>query len=74
MSALAQADVLSPAPVRIVDVRRETADTCTVSTESSDGVQLPKFLPGQFSMLYAYGVGEAPISISGDPGIPDRLV
>ena len=74
MSALAHVDVLSPAPVRIVDVMRETADTCTVITESLDGVQLPKFLPGQFSMLYAYGVGEAPISISGDPGIPDRLV
>jgi sulfhydrogenase subunit beta (sulfur reductase) len=26
------------------------------------------FAPGQFNMLYAFGVGEVPISISGDPG------
>ena len=24
-------------------------------------------------MLHAFGVGEAPISISGDPGRPDRI-
>ena len=28
-------------------------------------------LPGQFNMLYAFGVGEVPISISGDPEVPD---
>ena len=32
------------------------------------------FAPGQFTMLQAFGVGEVPISISGDPGRPDRLV
>ena len=30
--------------------------------------------PGQFTMLYAFGVGEVPISISGDPADPARLV
>jgi NAD(P)H-flavin reductase len=63
-----------PALVRIAEVNRETADTCTIVTESSDGDPLPAFAPGQFSMLYAYGVGEVPISISGDPGVPNRLV
>lgn len=67
-------DPMRPALVRIADVTRETADTCTVITEPSNGDPLPAFAPGQFSMLYAYGVGEVPISISGDPGIPDRLV
>jgi hypothetical protein len=30
----------------------------------------PDFLPGQFNMLYAFGVGEVAISISGDPAAP----
>jgi NAD(P)H-flavin reductase len=32
------------------------------------------FLPGQFNMVYVYGVGEIPISISGDPANPRVLV
>ncbi len=32
------------------------------------------FTPGQFNMLYVFGLGEIPISISGDPADPDRLV
>ena len=32
------------------------------------------FAPGQFNMLYAFGVGEVPISISGDPPSPGPLV
>lgn len=31
------------------------------------------FRPGQFNMLYAYGVGEVPISIVSDPDDPTRL-
>ena len=68
------ADPMRPALVRVAELHHETADTCTVVTESFNGDPLPGFSPGQFSMLYAYGVGEVPISISGDPGVPDRLV
>lgn len=32
-----------------------------------------RFLPGQFNMLYIPGVGEAAISLSGDPAQPDEL-
>ena len=32
------------------------------------------FAPGQFNMLYVFGVGEVPISMSGDPARPDTLV
>ncbi len=32
-----------------------------------------RFAPGQFNMLYAYGVGEVPISIFSDPSEPTRL-
>ena len=31
------------------------------------------FAAGQFTMLHAFGAGEAPISISGDPARPDLL-
>jgi NAD(P)H-flavin reductase len=42
--------------------------------EPCDGAGRARFLPGQFSMLYVFGVGELPISISGDPEHPRRLV
>ena len=32
------------------------------------------FAPGQFNMVYAFGAGEVPISISGDPSQPAALV
>jgi NAD(P)H-flavin reductase len=53
-----------PVPHRIVDRRVETADTVTIRLASVGGV-LPEFAPGQFAMLTAYGIGEAPISLSG---------
>jgi NAD(P)H-flavin reductase len=33
-----------------------------------------RFLPGQFNMIYLPGIGEAAISISGDPGRPGPLL
>ena len=33
-----------------------------------------EFKPGQFNMMYAFGVGEVPISISGDSSSSDTLV
>jgi hypothetical protein len=38
------------------------------------GHQVVPFRPGQFNMLYVFGVGEVPISISGDPDRPETLV
>ena len=67
-------DPMLPVAVRVASVSRETHDTCTVVIEPAEGGVLPGFAPGQFSMLYQYGVGEVPISISGDPGVEDRLV
>lgn len=68
-------DPMTPMPARIRDFRRETADTFTVHLEvdaREDGGF--RFAPGQFNMLYVFGVGEVPISISGDPGAPSELV
>lgn len=63
---------MHPVPCRVRSVVRELDDTFTLDLEPpSDGWS---FVPGQFTMLYAFGVGEVPISISGDPGDPTRLV
>ncbi len=57
----------------MVSRRQDTADTWTLELERSSGATL-EFAPGQFTMLSAGGSGEVPISISGDPDRPDRLV
>ena len=67
-------DPMLPIAVRVASVSAETHDTRTLITEPVNGEPLPAFAPGQFSMLYSYGVGEIPISISGDPAVPNRLV
>jgi NAD(P)H-flavin reductase len=54
--------------------RRETADTWTLELEPESGGVVFPFTPGQFTMVYAFGAGEVPISISGDPGRRERLV
>lgn len=53
-----------PQPFRVRRRRRETADTWTVTLEPLTGEGIAP-LPGQFTMLYVFGVGEIPISVSG---------
>ncbi len=55
-----------PRPFVIDKVRKNTADTFTLTLHPADGGSF-EFAPGQFNMLYVYGVGEIPMSISGDP-------
>lgn len=56
---------LTPRPHRVLRRRRETSDTWTLDLEPVAGEPIrPR--PGQFTMLYAFGVGEVPISVSGD--------
>ena len=66
------ADPMLPRPFRVHHVRRDTADTSTLWLEPVDGDPLA-FAAGQFTMLLAFGVGEVPISVSGDPGDPGLL-
>jgi NAD(P)H-flavin reductase len=54
-------------------MERETADTFTLELLPEGGGPF-RFAAGQFNMLYVYGIGEVPISISGDPTFPQRLV
>jgi NAD(P)H-flavin reductase len=62
-----------PRPYVVGRIHKDTADTSTIELHSLDGKGMT-FAPGQFTMLYAFGVGEVPISISGDPGKTDPLV
>jgi NAD(P)H-flavin reductase len=56
-----------PLPYRVVHRHEETADTVTLRLEPvGDG--LAAWSPGQFTMVYAFGVGEIPVSISGGSG------
>jgi len=61
------AEAMVPVAYRVVQRRRETADVVTLELERVDGGAPLTFAPGQFTMLYLPGVGEIPISISGDP-------
>ena len=63
---------MSTRPFRVVRKHRENGDTVTLALEPVEGDPLP-FAPGQFTMVYAFGVGEVPISISGDPARPGQL-
>ena len=56
-----------PTPYRIQRVKQETDDTFTLELVPADSAEGSSFAPGQFNMLYVYGVGEVPISISSDP-------
>lgn len=62
-----------PRMARVQRRRRESARVWTVDIEA-DGDDLPAFAAGQFNMLSAFGAGEVPISVSGDPGERSRLV
>jgi NAD(P)H-flavin reductase len=57
-----------PTVVKVRANRAETHDTFTLDLEpqAAAGVSY-SFLPGQFNMLYGFGLGEVPISMSGDP-------
>jgi NAD(P)H-flavin reductase len=72
-AAATQFDVMVPSPGTVQEVTKETPDTFTLTVSREHGEQ-SAFKPGQFSMLWVFGVGELPISISGDPADRDRLV
>lgn len=64
------------APLFLTVRRRvqESADVATldVAVEGAAARALA-FRPGQFNMLYAFGVGEIPVSVSGDPARADQI-
>jgi NAD(P)H-flavin reductase len=69
----AVAHPMRPVAARVRRNHRETRDTFSIELDLLNG-ERPAFLPGQFNMLYLFGIGEVPISISGDPTAPGRIV
>jgi anaerobic sulfite reductase subunit B len=53
-----------PARYQVTERQEETRDTVTLWLRPVDQ-PIPEYRPGQFTMLYAPGIGEVPISISG---------
>lgn len=70
MKASSSPSAMVPEIWKVYQVHPENADTVTL--ELSPHTPKP-FFPGQFNMLYAFGVGEIPISISGPPHEPVTL-
>lgn len=67
-------DPMLPESYRIKKVQKETYDTFTLELAPRNGKGKLPFSAGQFNMLYVFGVGEIPISISGDPTQPGMLI
>ena len=67
-------DPMRPHLYTVTRRRREMPDTYTLDMVPQDGGSLQPCAAGQFNMLYVFGIGEAPISFSGDPAQGDTLV
>jgi NAD(P)H-flavin reductase len=61
---LPEALALTYTRAMVREIVSETPDTLTFAFELEDGRGAADFRPGQFNMLYVYGVGEVPISIA----------
>jgi NAD(P)H-flavin reductase len=71
--AVPAAEAMLVRPFVISRVLKESHDTFSLACEPDGPDSSFAFAPGQFNMLYIYGVGEVPISISGDPTHPTVL-
>ncbi len=58
-------DQMTPTPFRVRSAREELSHTFTLELVPPNGDF--QFKPGQFTMVYAFGIGEVPISISSSP-------
>jgi anaerobic sulfite reductase subunit B len=56
-----------PLPFVVTARHAETRDTWTLTLEAVDG-SAPAVAPGQFVMVYVFGIGEVPISVGGATG------
>ncbi len=68
------ADPMLVRPFIIRRIIKETADTFSLELTPQNGQRQFAFQPGQFNMLNVFGVGEVPISISGDAAQTARLI
>lgn len=70
-----QSRPMAPTLATIVAIKEESSNTRTyvLQLDDPDLRRRYRFRPGQFNMVYAFGVGEAAISISSDPAQTDQL-
>lgn len=64
---------LTPLPFLVAAHEQDTADTWTLLLEPTTSA-LPTVAPGQFMMVYAFGIGEVPISVSGPAHRPGPVI
>jgi NAD(P)H-flavin reductase len=67
------ADAFLPQIYRVTHAMQEIPDVVTIDIAPVSGMR-PAYEPGQFNMLYVFGVGEIAISMSGDPADENRFV
>lgn len=64
-----------PTVVKVWSFHPETRDTFTLAVDVPTSPEAPySFLPGQFNMLYGFGLGEVPISVSSDPALAGSVL
>ncbi len=64
---------MAPVPYRVRSRVVESPESATLCLEPvGEALRVPQ--PGEFMMLYAFGVGEVAISISGDPTVTDGSI
>ena len=74
-SGLMKLDPMTPEAVKVKKIFWETEDVFTIElVYDSDEKREFSYKPGQFNMLYAFGVGESAISISSDSSKKNSLL
>lgn len=76
MNAAVQSVRGAPLPVQVIRRVQESPSVFSLTLAFTDAATAAgyRYAPGQFNMLYLYGVGEVPISIVSDPGQEDAVV
>src|SRR5688572_24614315 len=73
MARPAAPSAMAPTPYRVRSRVRENRDSATLRLEPVNE-PLPDARPGEFMMMYAFGIGEIAISVSGVPTATDPTV
>jgi NAD(P)H-flavin reductase len=70
---VSQPSAMAPVPYHVRSRVTENRDSATLCLEPV-GDPLPAPRPGEFMMMYAFGIGEVAISVSGDPTVTDGTI
>ncbi|RZT19155.1 NAD(P)H-flavin reductase [Mycobacterium sp. BK558] len=72
-ATVARRHTMAPVPYRVLSRVAENRDSATLRL-APVAEALPSPAPGEFMMMYAFGVGEVAISVSGAPEAPDATI